>query len=671
MRRGSEGSGEGEGLSSLRAFAHSSSLHGISHVFAYGAVSLRRVLWGGFFLGSLGLLLLVCAERVAYFLTYPHVTKLDEVAARNLTFPAITICNLNEFRFSKITRNDMYHVGELLALLNERYEISNPQLAEPHVLAALRDKANFKNFKAKPFSMAEFYNRTGHDLADMLLQCSFRGTGCTARNFTVIFTRLGKCYTFNPGGPGREVLTTLQGGSGNGLELMLNVQQEEYLPVWGDTDETSFEVGVKVQIHSQDEPPFIDQLGFGVAPGFQTFVSCQQQRLVYLPPPWGDCKATPIESDFFTNYSLTACRLDCETRYLAENCNCRMVHMPGNANVCTPEQYKECADPALDFLVTKDSEYCACRTPCAMVRYGKELSMVKIPSKASAKYLAKKFNKTEQYIADNVLVLDIFFEALNYEMIEQKKAYEVAGLLGDIGGQMGLFIGASLLTILEIFDYLYEVSPPRPPPARGSRAGDPDLPPPGVPGQTPQPVQGEEAEPAERQRHPGAPGGPGQPHGPAPTQVHVGGQPEPPGAGTGGAGLSLPRGRWGSLGAPQGQRGGAGPSPADLPHSLQTPCILCRPPPFPADIPHPHQPPQTLVPGYPCPDTLSRAGVPSLPSGTQWGRRGGPHGGHGRGQPGSRPKGRVLGHPGEHKGRGHGAEPPGRQGTGGTGGSGS
>ncbi|NXK53498.1 ASI1C protein, partial [Chauna torquata] len=111
-------------------------------------------LWSVFFLGSLGLLLLVCAERVAYFLTYPHVTKLDEVAAHNLTFPAITICNLN--------------------------------LAEPDVLAALRDKANFKNFKAKPFSMAEFYNRTGHDLADMLLQCSFRGANCTARNFTVV-----------------------------------------------------------------------------------------------------------------------------------------------------------------------------------------------------------------------------------------------------------------------------------------------------------------------------------------------------------------------------------------------------------------------------------------------------------------------------------------------------
>lgn len=84
---------------------------------------------------------------------------------------------------------------------------------------------------------------------------------------------------------------------------------------------------------------------------------------------------------------------------------------------------------------------------------------------------------------ENVLVLDIFFEALNYERVEQKKAYEVSELLGvcalgmwvgvgragdselmgncvstgDIGGQMGLFIGASLLTILEILDYLCEV----------------------------------------------------------------------------------------------------------------------------------------------------------------------------------------------------------------------
>lgn len=52
-------------------------------------------------------------------------------------------------------------------------------------------------------------------------------------------------------------------------------------------------------------------------------------QLIYLPPPWGDCKVTAMDSDFFDSYSITACRIDCETRYLVDNCNCRMVHMPG------------------------------------------------------------------------------------------------------------------------------------------------------------------------------------------------------------------------------------------------------------------------------------------------------------------------------------------------------
>uniref|UniRef100_A0AAV2KIA2 Acid-sensing ion channel 2 n=1 Tax=Knipowitschia caucasica TaxID=637954 RepID=A0AAV2KIA2_KNICA len=179
--------------------------------------------------------------------------------------------------------------------------------------------------------------------------------------------------------------------------------------------------------------------------------------LTYLPPPWGECEWRALESGFFQVYSVTACRIDCETRYIVENCNCRMVHMPGDAAYCTPEQYKDCAEPALAKLSAVEGSSCMCRAPCNMTRYNKELSMVKIPSKTSARYLQKRYNKSEKYISDNILVLDVFFEALNYETIEQKKAYEVAGLLGDIGGQMGLFIGASILTILELFDYAYEV----------------------------------------------------------------------------------------------------------------------------------------------------------------------------------------------------------------------
>ncbi|KAG9260320.1 acid-sensing ion channel 1B isoform X1 [Astyanax mexicanus] len=458
-----------------RAFLQCTTLHGARHIFLSPSPP-RRAAWLFAFLAALALLFTWSSNRVRYLLSAPVYTRAHVTHARRLAFPAVTICNRNLVRPRSMTKQDVFGLGAWLGLLGRNGKLTAaarealappptgssaaPARYDPPWLPVSR-MLDFEHFLPPPRdaqpSMLQVLDRFGHQLEDMLLQCRFQGKRCGPRNFSTIFTRYGKCYTFNSGQDGRPLLVTMKGGMGNGLELMLDIQQDEYLPVWGETDETSFEAGIKVQIHTQDEPPFIDQLGFGVAPGFQTFVSCQEQRLTYLPPPWGDCRDAPMDSDFFTTYSITACRIDCETRYLVENCNCRMVHMPGDAPYCTPEQYKECADPALDFLVERDNDYCVCETPCNMTRYGKELSFVKIPSKASAKYLAKKFNKSEQYISDNILVLDIFFEALNYETIEQKKAYELAGLLGDIGGQMGLFIGASILTILELFDYLYEV----------------------------------------------------------------------------------------------------------------------------------------------------------------------------------------------------------------------
>ncbi|KAG5838995.1 hypothetical protein ANANG_G00229660 [Anguilla anguilla] len=444
----------GESLAEVgKLFLKRTSLHGLAHIFLSGSY-LRRLAWLLAFLVSLALLFSWSSNRVQYFLSYPVYTKAHVLHARRLVFPVVTICNVNLLLPRRMKRSEVFVAGQWLGLIGKNWQIS------AGAREALKNNSespwtpfsrivDFSRFLPPPGgsqpSTGQLLDRIGHQLEEMLLHCRFQGRRCGHQNFSTIFTRYGKCYSFNTGQDGRPLLVTTKGGMGNGLELMLDIQQDEYLPVWGETDETSFEAGIKVQIHSQDEPPFIDQLGFGVAPGFQTFVSCQEQRLVYLPPPWGDCKVTPMDSEFFDSYSISACRIDCETRYLVENCNCRMVHMPGDAPHCTPEQYKECADPALDFLVEKDSDFCVCETPCNVTRYGKELSFVKIPSKASAKYLAKKFNKSEQYIGDNILVLDIFFEALNYETIEQKKAYEVAGLL------------ASILTILELFDYLYEV----------------------------------------------------------------------------------------------------------------------------------------------------------------------------------------------------------------------
>ena len=49
--------------------------------------------------------------------------------------------------------------------------------------------------------------------------------------------------------------------------------------------------------------------------------------------------------------------------------------------------------------------------------------------------------------------VDIFYQELTYEEIEQNIAFEFLSLLGEIGGFLGLLLGASVLTVCELVDY--------------------------------------------------------------------------------------------------------------------------------------------------------------------------------------------------------------------------
>ncbi|XP_019752138.1 acid-sensing ion channel 2 isoform X3 [Hippocampus comes] len=331
-------------------------LHGLRQVCVPRGSLGRRVFWLLALCTCLGLLLSWSSNRLLHWMSFPTYTRVHTEWAKELAFPVVTICNNNPIRLYKLTKSDLYFAGHWLGLL-----LAN-RTVRPLVLDLLQEDRVGWFGKLSDFRLflpprnfegtnLEFMNRLSHQLDDMLLSCKYRGEPCGAHNFSSVFTRYGKCYMFNAAEEGKSLRTTMKGGTGNGLEIMLDIQQDEYLPVWGDTEDTAFEAGVRVQIHSQAEPPFVHELGFGVAPGFQTFVATQEQRLTFLPPPWGECESKTLESGFFPVYSVTACRIDCETRYIVENCNCRMVHMPGDASYCTPEQYKDCAEPALDNVL--------------------------------------------------------------------------------------------------------------------------------------------------------------------------------------------------------------------------------------------------------------------------------------------------------------------------------
>ncbi|XP_078356042.1 acid-sensing ion channel 2-like [Oculina patagonica] len=69
------------------------------------------------------------------------------------------------------------------------------------------------------------------------------------------------------------------------------------------------------------------------------------------------------------------------------------------------------------------------------------------------------FNKDPFYVLccsllfrDNLLELRIYYESLTFSDVRQVASYDLYSLLGDVGGQIGLFLGASLLTLVEYLD---------------------------------------------------------------------------------------------------------------------------------------------------------------------------------------------------------------------------
>lgn len=52
-------------------------------------------------------------------------------------------------------------------------------------------------------------------------------------------------------------------------------------------------------------------------------------------------------------------------------------------------------------------------------------------------------------------MVQVFYEELNYETLSESVAYSLTSLFADLGGLTGLWIGISLVSILEVFQLIW------------------------------------------------------------------------------------------------------------------------------------------------------------------------------------------------------------------------
>ncbi|KAK2192507.1 hypothetical protein NP493_29g07026 [Ridgeia piscesae] len=231
-----------------------------------------------------------------------------------------------------------------------------------------------------------------------------------------------------------------------------------------------------------------------------TFVGVTVSKETNLPPPYGDCMKHG-KLRYFDRYSQAACYRECITDFVVAMCGCRDFYMPpfntDVSPVCSLSQYTTCLLPAIESLNTNLSASCVCPPACDIVHYKSSMSYAtanentKSQLDVSEEFLKRKaaadlerlhesyinrrpltnytatpngdydalYRTTELFRQTteinqtrNILQLNIYMRNLRVQEYNQLKAYTLKDLLSDIGGSMGLLIGASVITLFEALD---------------------------------------------------------------------------------------------------------------------------------------------------------------------------------------------------------------------------
>ena len=167
-----------------KSFVEVSSLHGLQYIFSSRTL-VRRSIWTVFLLTGIGWFTFQSSRLLTKYLEHPVTTKITVEYEDVSEFPSVSICNFNRVRKSVVTSSGF---GEVLM----------------HMLAPFLSTSSANQTidwrKYEGLNTTELLIRGAHRIEETLLNCSWGGELCYARNFTPTMTSMGLCYTFNSGG---------------------------------------------------------------------------------------------------------------------------------------------------------------------------------------------------------------------------------------------------------------------------------------------------------------------------------------------------------------------------------------------------------------------------------------------------------------------------------------
>ncbi|XP_053614914.1 pickpocket protein 28-like isoform X2 [Plodia interpunctella] len=479
----------------FREYMSSTTLHGFRYIADGGITWVERIWW---------LIMVICSIVVCGYLILQVWNKWDESpvivsfadtsnSVWHIPFPAVTICTETK------PRKRVFNFTRANA---ERW--SKPPTISPEDLKTFQDMLLLCNYASDPDNGPIFANKSSVEtilrlaptMDDVFLDCLWDDLTCS-QMFYHTLTKDGFCYTFNmlsaeemfrmenlhseyyhvaghnksawtlgKGYPPGETIKTYprRGPSYGGVEfevILLTDVRDQDLDCRGPVQ------GFKIWLHSPAELPNMGQNFFRLPIKYQSAaavtprVTDTSEGLRPYPPHKRNC-FFPEERylRFFRIYTQRNCELECASNHTAFRCDCVPLYMPhgpetkicgAGSRSCVTAALEELSlsKSSLDPKAARETTKCDCLQACTELKYDAEVSQ--------AVYDLTNYHKNPNPDIANELRLPsglvVYFAEELFTSLRRSELYGGVDFVANCGGIMGLFMGFSFLSLVEIVYY--------------------------------------------------------------------------------------------------------------------------------------------------------------------------------------------------------------------------
>ncbi|XP_026472958.1 pickpocket protein 28 isoform X2 [Ctenocephalides felis] len=491
----------------IREFCANTSIHGVKYLGERRRSTTERLWWIIVFIASLSMCGILIMKVWHKWDSSPVIVSFAEKTTPvwQVPFPAVTICSENKARQSVFNFTEAFHQrAEDLNMTDYEYE-----MLTTISLVCDRHLIQFGN-KLANSSVVDKLLEVAPEFDEMMFHCKWKNSpgNCTTL-FSRIVTEEGVCYTFNmldanellrvealhedysylshgkesrgwtleTGYPADAASDTypqrgLGAGAKAGLTILLRAYEHDldYLckgPVQG----------FKVLLHHPAEIPQLSRQYFRVPLNQEVVVAVKPNMMTtaeglrYYSAHRRQCYF-PLERKlrFYKVYTQSNCELECLANFTLQKCGCVEFSMPRTSDmqVCGSGS-TECFTTSEDELLAREIAQelrsssslgsspetgrteCDCLPACTSIQYEAELSQADFDW--ARLFMAFKANFSEM---PNVTMarVSIFFKEAQFITSRRSELYGPVDFLANCGGLMGLFMGVSLLSIIEIFYFI-------------------------------------------------------------------------------------------------------------------------------------------------------------------------------------------------------------------------